>query len=144
MRAVYKYWASIVYLAVVLQIGFAGYGAFFVAKEVEGATIDEDKFMDGWGLHAGFGYLVVLLGLVLLILAFAGRLGGRMIKYTGLLFGLLILQVLLAWFGFEVPLIGVFHPLNAVALAGLSGWLAWVMWKGDRAAPVEPAPTTAV
>lgn len=144
MRAVYKYWASIVYLAVILQIGFAGYGAFFVAKEVEDATIDQAKFEDGWELHAGFGYLVMLAGLVLLILAFAGRLGGRMIKYTGLLFGLLIVQTLLAWFGFEAPIIGVLHPINAVALAGLSGWLAWVMWKGETAAPVEPAPTTAV
>ena len=33
----------------------------------------------------------------------------------GLLFGLLVLQLLLAWFGFEAPIIGFFHPVNALA-----------------------------
>ena len=29
---------------VIVQIGLAGYGAFFAASEVEGSTIDEDTF----------------------------------------------------------------------------------------------------
>ena len=146
MRAVYRYWATIVYLLIIVQIGLAGYGAFFVAKEVEGATIDEDKFFEGWDLHAGVGYLVILAGLVLLILAFAARPGRRYVKWSAILFGLLILQLLLAWFGFEVPIIGAFHPINALALAGISGWIAWELWKGRSAVaePVEPAPSTAV
>jgi Family of unknown function (DUF6220) len=143
MRAVYKYWASLVYLVIIVQIGLAGYGAFFVAKEVEGATIDEDKFFEGWDPHALVGYLAILAGLILLILAFVARPGGRYVKWSAILFGLLILQMLLAWFGFEVPAIGFFHPINAVALAGVSGWLAWELWKADRAV-AEPAPTTAV
>jgi hypothetical protein len=76
-----------------------------------------------------------------LLLALGGRVRGRRLALTGLLFGLLIVQVLLAWFGFEVPAIGFFHPINAFVLLGLAGWLATTEWRG--AATVErPVPTT--
>ena len=54
MKIVYKWWAALMLAAVVLQVGFAGYGAFFVAGKVDGdgKTVDEDTFMDGFGLHA--------------------------------------------------------------------------------------------
>ena len=133
MNAVFRYWAWIVWVAIIVQIGFAGYGAFFAASEVADASIDEDKFLDGFGLHVGFGYLVVLTGLLLLILAFAARIGKQRLIPVAALFGLLILQVLLAWFGAEVPAIGFFHPINAVALAGVSWWIASTAWKGPGA-----------
>ena len=110
MSAVYRYLAGLLFLAVIVQIGFAGYGAFSVAGDVDGGTVNEERFEDVFGLHAGFGYLVVLLGLILLVVSLVGRIR---IKHTLILFGLLVLQVLLAWFGFEVPWIGFFHPINA-------------------------------
>ena len=134
LQPVYRFWAWLVFAAIILQVGFSGYGAFYVAHKVDKGTVDENKFEDGFGLHAGFGYLVVLLGLILLVLALAGRVRGRRLGMTGLLFGLLIVQVLLAWFGFDVPVIGFFHPINALALFALSGWLAT---SNRRAAPVE-------
>ncbi len=129
MRAVFKYLAGLVFVAVIVQIGFAGYGAFAVAGDVDGGTVDESRFEDVFGLHAGFGYLVMLLGLVLLIVAFVAR---TRIKHTATLFGLLIVQMLLAWFGFEVAWIGFFHPINAVLIAGLSGMLAATEWRGGH------------
>ena len=69
MEAVYRVWAAIVAAAVVIQIGFAGYGAFYVANKVDDAPVNDDTFMDGWGLHAGFGYLVILLALVFVLIA---------------------------------------------------------------------------
>jgi len=97
--------------------------------------------MDGWGLHSGFGYLVVLLGLVFLLIALGSR-GGRQrtLRVLGL-FGLLILQVLLAWFGFEIPFIGFFHPINAFLILGLSGSIAYQAWRGPaRVQTVAPEP----
>ena len=122
MAAVYKYLAGLVLLAVIVQIGFAGYGAFAVAKDTDGGTVNEDRFEDLFGLHAGLGYFVVLLGLILLVVALIAR---HRVKHTLILFGLLILQVLLAWFGFEVPWIGFFHPINAVVLFVLAAMIAW-------------------
>jgi hypothetical protein len=127
MAAVYKYLAGLVFLAVLVQIGFAGYGAFAVAKDTDGGTVNEDRFEDVFGIHAGFGYLVVLLGLILLVVALIAR---HRIKHTLILFGLLILQVILAWIGFEVPWIGFFHPINAMAIAGLTGFLAMTEFRG--------------
>ena len=141
METVYRYWAWLVFGAVVLQVGFAGYGAFYAANKIdENASIDEDTLMDGWGLHAGVGYLVVLLALIFLIVAFVARVGRQRLIRTGVLFALLILQVLLAWFGFEAPVIGFFHPVNALVIFALSGTLAWTSWRMPTATQ-EPAPT---
>ena len=114
MQAVYRYWSGIVFLAIVVQVGLAGYGAFYVANKVEDATVDEDQFADGFGPHAALGYLVVLAVLLLLVFALLARPGRRRVIQTAVLFGLVIVQVLLAWFGFEVPAIGFFHPVNAL------------------------------
>jgi hypothetical protein len=135
MKAVYKYWAWIVFAAVCLQIGFAGYGAFYVAN----------RFEDGFGLHMGFGYLVVLMILVFLLIAFAAKVGRQRIIRNAVLFGLGILQILLAWIGGSVPAVGFFHPVNALLIFALSGSLAWTTWqaaKAGAAAPAEPAPTS--
>jgi hypothetical protein len=144
MRAVYRYLSLLVFVAVIIQVGFAGYGAFSVAGDTDnGGTVDEDTFGDAFGLHAGFGYLVVLLGLIALIVALIAR---HRIKHTAILFGLLILQVLLAWFGFGTPIIGFFHPINALVIFGLSGFIAMTEWRGRHgtvmpaaAMPAEPS-----
>ncbi len=128
MTAVYKYLSALVLLAVVVQIGFAGYGAFSVAKDTDGdGVVDEKRFEDVFGIHAGFGYLVILLGLVLLVVALIGRVR---IKHTLILAGLLILQLLLAWIGYEVPWIGFFHPINAMVIAGLVAFIVTTEFRG--------------
>ena len=58
-----------------------------------------------------------------------------------MLFLLLVLQVFLAWFGFESPYLGFFHPVNALVLFSLSGWIAWDEWQRRKAAP-SPAVAT--
>lgn len=146
LRSIFKWWVGILFVGVLLQIAFAGYGAFHAADKVEAAPIDEDTFMDGFGLHAGLGYLLLLGGLVLLILALLGRVGKRKVWHSAAIFGLLILQMLLAWFGFEVPAVfGALHPVNALVIVGAVGSLAAMEWRkgdmrmgGDRAAPAPP------
>ena len=125
MQTVYRYWGWLVLVAIVLQIGFAGYGAFYIAEAVDDSPVNEDKFEDGFGLHIGFGYLVVLLILVFLLIALAARVGKPRIWRNLGLFGLGILQILLAWFGSEVPWIGFLHPVNAFLILGLAGSLVW-------------------
>ncbi len=133
MSAVYRYLVTLVFIAVVVQVGFAGYGAFSVANDVDGGTVNEDKFDDVFGLHAGFGYLVILLGLILLIVAL---IGGVERKRTGALFGLLILQLVLAWGGTENPVTGSFHPINALVIFALTATLTYNAWRSrGEAAP---------
>jgi hypothetical protein len=142
VRAVYRWWSVLLFVLIVVQVGFAGYGAFYAANKLEaaGSTIDEDTFADGFGLHAGFGYLVILAGLIFLVIGLIAGIGRWRLGNHGLLAGLLILQLFLAWFGFEVPAVfGFLHPVNALLLFALSGALAWSEWRGGRAGTAEMA-----
>jgi hypothetical protein len=141
VRTIYWLWSMLMFAAIVIQVGLAGYGAFYAANKLddEGSTIDEDVFFDGFGLHAGVGYLVVLLGLVFLALGVIAGIGKWRLGGHGLLFGLLVLQVILAWIGFGVPAIGFFHPVNALLLFALAGSIAWDEWRLRRATPSPAA-----
>ena len=143
LRAVYRWWAVLLFVLIVVQVGLAGYGAFYAASKLdgEGATIDEDTFMDGFGLHAGVGYLVILAGLIFLVIGLIAGIGKWRLGRHGLLALLLIVQLFLAWFGFEEPVIGIFHPVNALVLFSLAGWTAWDEWRMSRAGTTPAAPT---
>ncbi len=144
MKTVYKWWAGLLLLAVVLQIGFAGYGAFYVANKVDGdgKTIDSDGFTDGFGLHMGFGYIIWLLGIIFLVIGIIAGIGRWRLGRHGVLALLLTLQVMLAWFGSAVPAIGFFHPVNALLIFTLLLWIVHDAWRSgatvDTADPAQP------
>lgn len=137
MRTLYWLWSMVVLVMVVVQIGLAGYGAFYAANKLEdeGSTISDDVFMDGFGLHAGFGYLVIVSGLVLMVIGLIAGIGKWRLGRQGVLALLLILQMFLAWFGFGVPLIGAFHPINAFLILGLISWIVWDGWQRRKTSP---------
>lgn len=138
MRAVYRYLSWLVFLAVIVQVGFAGYGAFGVAHDIDdNGSVDEDMFNDSFGLHAGFGYLVILLGLILLVISLIGR---YRMKHSAIVAGLLVLQWFLAIGGYNAAAIGFFHPVNALVIFALTGWIAMTEWRGRAAAVAAPVP----
>lgn len=124
MRTLYRYWSWLIFGLVIVQVGLAGYGAFYVANKVDDGTVNEDKFEDGFGIHWVVGMLIVLLILIGFFIALAGGIRGRRLRAAGLLLGLGILQIVLAELGFAVPAIGFFHPVNALAIFALSGYIA--------------------
>jgi len=141
-RAIYRFWVSLVTLAVVLQIAFAGYGAFDTADKVDGGTVDEDSFEDSFGPHIGFGYLIFLATIVLLLLSFGAR-GKQRILRSFAVVVLLVIQILLAWTGGSAPYIfGALHPLNAFIILGLLGSISYREWKVEQRAFAEPAAAT--
>jgi hypothetical protein len=148
-RTVYRFWISIVAVAVLVQIAFAGYGAFYATEKVHDATIDESTFEDGFGLHLGLGYLILLGVLLAVIIALLARPGKRTVLLTVGALGLMILQVLLAWTGGTIPAIGALHAVNALLIAGLVGSLAGQEWRmkrmgvGMEAQPEPPAAISA-
>lgn len=146
-RTVYRFWISILAVAVLVQIAFAGYGAFYATDKVHDATIDESTFEDGFGLHIGFGYLILLGVLLAVIIALLARPGKKTVLLTVGAFGLVILQIVLAWTGGTVPAVGALHALNALVIAGLLGSLAGQEWRmkrmgGGMSARPEPPPAT--
>jgi hypothetical protein len=148
VRTVYWIWSMVVLVMVVVQIGLAGYGAFFVANKLdeEGSTIDDKVFEDGFQFHAALGYFVILAGLVLMIIGLIAGIGKWRLGKHGLLFLLLFVQLWLAWIGFEVPFpVGFLHPINAFLILGLISWIVyseWLLWR-VRKAPAVAAPASA-
>ena len=141
MRAVFRYWLWLLLAVVVLQIAFAGFGAFDVVEKVssEGASIDEESMEDSWGLHIGFGYLIFLGALITFVLALVARVGRQGVLTSLGIVGLVVVQILLAWFGSEVPIIGALHPLNAFLILGAVLALTMREWKGERMTAPPPA-----
>jgi hypothetical protein len=141
-RTLYKYWVSILTAAVVVQIFFAGAGAFDTADKADGGIVDEDSFEDSFGPHIGLGYLIFLGTLVLLLLSFGTRSRARILRAVAAVV-LVIVQILLAWTGASVPfLFGGLHPVNAFIILGLLGSTTYMEWKRrlDVAEPAVAAP----
>jgi hypothetical protein len=137
MRAVYRWWTAIVIVAVLVQIAFAGYGAFYTVDKADekAKVITNDGVGHGWSPHSGFGYLVILLGILLVPIAFAAKVDRERKRWSLLIAGLMILQFFLAVLGWTWAPLGFLHPINAIALAAVSGTLARREWKGGS----EPA-----
>ena len=135
MRTLYWLWSLLVFGMVIVQIGFAGYGAFYAANKLgdEGSTIDDKTFEDGFGLHTAFGYLVILAGLIFVVIGLIAGIGKWRLGKQGVLFLLLFIQLWLAWIGSEVPFpVGFLHPINAFLILALSGWIGWDEWQRRR------------
>jgi hypothetical protein len=144
LRTIFRYWLWLLLAAVVLQIALAGFGAFDVADKLgtEGSSVDEDSFNDSWGLHTGVGYLIFLASIVTFLLALAARVGRRRVLHSLGIVALVVVQIVLAWIGYEVPIIGALHPLNALLILGAVGALTMRVWRseGMKATPAAPPP----
>jgi hypothetical protein len=143
-QGIYRVWVTILTAAVVLQIFFAGYGAFDAAHKLDkdGSTIDSDGFNGSFDPHIALGYFIWLGGVIFLLISFGTRNRSRIYRGLGV-FGLLTLQVLLAWTGYGAPYVaGGLHPINAFIILGFLGSITYREWKG-RAATAEAAPATA-
>ena len=93
----------------IVQVYLAGQGMFVTSGNFE--------------LHRNVGWGIIALALILLVLAFAGRLGWRMIGPSALLLGLLVVQSVLVHIG--TPNVAALHPVNGLLIVVVALWLAW-------------------
>lgn len=150
MKTAYRYWITIIWLAVVAQIAGAAYGAFYSADKLssqsgsdEQKTISEKVFDHGFAFHTAFGYVIFLGAVLLLLIALAARPGRRRVLWALAVPVAVALQIVLAWIGEGVHGVGILHGLNALVVFGLTGYLTGEAWRAHRAEAVaaEPAPT---
>jgi hypothetical protein len=137
LSSAFRIWSSLVSLAIVVQVGLAAYGGFHAVDESDDkGTIGKNAVSDGFSAHAALGYIIFLAAIVLLVLAFLARSEGPWRpKWSGLVLGLIVVQILFAWLGGGVAWLGVLHGMNALAVAGFAGSLAGREWAAHRAAP---------
>lgn len=133
-----RYIVSLYFLGVIVQFFLVGVGLFGMKA---GSTIDDAKSLDA---HRGFGFMLidVVGGLLLLVTLIAWQ---RPLRRKVGLFVLLCLlglvQGVLATEGWHHKYVGMFHPVNAVLLLGLSGMLTRQAWAESRARAEAPAPS---
>jgi hypothetical protein len=150
LATIYRYWITLLFLAVVAQIAGAAYGAFYTAQKLgdqkgsdEHKLISEKVFDHGFGFHTAFGYIIFLGALVLLLLALAARLGKRRILFSLAVPVAVAVQIVLAWVSESVHAIGILHGINALLIFGLTGYLSGQAWRGAprniQTMPATPA-----
>jgi hypothetical protein len=130
LRAIYKYWAAVLFVGVVVQVGAAGYGAFYAAEKSDPIALTNKQFDHGFNFHNGFGYVVFIGAVILLVLALAARLGKTRLLWALGAPLLVFIQIVLGRVGQDHPAVGVLHPINALLIFGLTGLLAHRAWRG--------------
>jgi hypothetical protein len=148
LGTIYRYWLTLIWLAVVAQIAGAAYGGFYSAEKLgdqkgsdESKMISEKVYDHGFGFHTGFGYLIFLGAVVLLLLALAARLGKRRILLSLAVPLVVALQIVLAWISESVHGVGILHGINALVIFGLTGSMTGMAWRAHRATTPVPAAT---
>lgn len=132
MRGAYKGIAHLIALGVLLQAAFVAAAWFQTINDVDGGTVINADYEGNLGhmLHGMVGMMVMpLLGLIFFIVSFFAKLPGG-VKWAGFTFLAIVVQVVLAFVSFGVPIIGALHGINAFVVFGLA------LYAGRRAASV--------
>ena len=134
-----RYLVTLYFLGVIAQFFLVGYGLFGMKA---GETIDDAHSLNA---HRDFGWALTQYGGVLLLLAtliaWQKPLRERVVPFVVLCLLGFPLQPLLAAGGVHHKFVGMFHPVNAVLLLGLSGYLTGRAWTTQRRS--APAPEAA-
>ena len=149
-RSVLKWFAGLYVVLIVVQVFLAGEGIFGLNNiehsddcDKSGAQcIANSKTLDP---HRALGFFLTVPGaLLFLIVALLAWHSDRKVRYISILVPLLTFaQDPLAWGGRWT---GGLHPVNAILVLALFGWLSARLWRGRSAVePSEPpAPTPVV
>ena len=152
----------------VVLLGLLALQFYFIAAaalQVWGADNNQDTASSVFGgfkvgdnfaaLHAINGTLAIPIAMLALIgLSFGARMSTRLKWQTAALFGLMVIQFLLAAVGSvtgaAAAAVGGLHGLNALAITGLTGFLVQQTWAfravsqatpGSQGEPLSTAPT---
>jgi hypothetical protein len=129
MTNAFKYLTSVLFAAVVVQVALAGYGVFYALhKAHDGGSATEHTFDHGFTAHAILGTAIVVVMILLVLVALAGRLGSTAVKFSAGLLVAGILQMVFAAIGRSVPALGFLHLVNALAIYAAAALLAHRAW----------------
>jgi hypothetical protein len=122
VKQTYRVVSGLIALGVVVQASAIAFGWFGALNEVDNGAVLDKNFEGNVGhtIHWLNGmYLMPLLGLSLLIVSFfAAKVVPGARKWGGIVFGLVVLQVVLAFVAFGAPIVGALHGINALLIFG--------------------------
>jgi len=124
VRQTYRVVAGLIALGVLVQAAAIAFGWFDAIHDIDNGLIIDENY-DGNAGHITHGivgmYAMPLLGLILLVVSFFAREVPEARKWAGIVFGLIVLQVVLAFVSFGAPIVGTLHGINALAILGTAG-----------------------
>jgi hypothetical protein len=123
--AVYRWLIAFFVLAVVAEFFLAGAGVF---GEKVGVQLADQKSFDP---HRALGFALVVASLMLLLVCLLWWSERIWLMATFLLVALAVVQSVLASAGENHRWVGALHPVNAIAILGLSSLLAHRAWRRD-------------
>jgi hypothetical protein len=144
MRTVYRVLALLIAVGVMVQAASVAYGWFAVLSDLDKGGILDKNFKENAGqmIHSIVGEMVIpIIALLLLIVSFFAKVPGGL-KWAGIVFGVTVVQVALAYLAFGVPALGALHGINALALMAVAG-LAGRKAAGRDEATAGPVPADA-
>jgi heme A synthase len=122
VKQTYRVVAGLIACGVLVQAGAIAFGWFDALNKIDNGLI-VDKNYEGNAGHALHGlvgmYAMPVLGLLLLVVSFFAAKsvpGAR--KWAGIVLGVIVLQVTLAFVAFGAPIVGALHGLNALVVFG--------------------------
>ena len=116
------------FILAVGSIAFATFGIFDAIDKAGSGPITKKTIEHGYAIHIAVGSVTVLVMLLLPIVAWRGRLGTTMLKWSGIL-------------AESVPALGLLHGLLAAAIVVISGALSHRAWTDhDPPAAADTAP----
>jgi hypothetical protein len=122
MKSAYRALCHLVSLGVVLQAAFIALGTFGIFHDADnGGAFDKNTDPNfGQVAHTVTGQILIpLVAIALLIVSFFAKLPGG-VKWAAIVFGLVVLQILLAFISYAAPVVGLLHGLNAFGLAAIA------------------------
>jgi hypothetical protein len=128
LRPVFNVFSSLLFLAVVIQVGLAGYGTFEAIHKAKSGPVTQHTIEHGFDPHGLVGTAVLGLMVLLVLTAAAGKLGQTWLKWSVGLLVLGVIQLILGSVSPSVPVLGFVHGINALAIYAGAALLAHRAW----------------
>jgi hypothetical protein len=128
--------SALLVLLVIVQIFVAASGLFVMAHQLDNGqnyTVSSWNTSAYWPIHFFNALAITLVILLLLGASFLAQLPGRTKRFTGLLFGLLVLQAVLGFIPWPAP-ISALHVFNAFVMLGVAVFVTRENWAFGRPA----------
>ncbi|MHB8468257.1 MAG: hypothetical protein ACYDCH_00660 [Gaiellaceae bacterium] len=139
MRFVFKILTSVLFLAVVVQVAFAGYGAFDALHKAKSGPVSKHTIESGFDYHGALGSTLLGVLVLLVVVAALGKLGDPWLKWSVGLLVAGVIQLLLGVVSVSVPWLGAVHGIVALVIYAGAGLLTHRAWTQGRRAAAAPA-----
>ncbi|HEY5515393.1 MAG TPA: hypothetical protein VIK12_04215 [Pengzhenrongella sp.] len=122
MKTAYRNLAYLIVAGVFVQAAAIAYAVFTIAHQIDAGAVINPNSADNAGqvVHGTVGMMVIpAVALIFLVVSFFAKIPGG-VRWAGIVFGLVVLQVVLAFVAFGAPVVGALRGMNALAIVGVA------------------------